>query len=88
MSILLSERLHNPQGLYPCRVDVFVIENYFMRIFHCKLFKEEKLISIDVIETHTMVYIYDSNPKNYGLIEPLSYMRVIYENISLLKCYR
>jgi hypothetical protein len=59
-----------------------------MRIFHCKLLKDGELIAVDCIETSTMVYLYETNPKEYGLIEPIQYARVIHKVFSTLKCYR
>lgn len=42
-----------------------------MKIYLCKMYKYEKLLPVEVIETQTMIYVYELEPKEYGLIEPL-----------------
>lgn len=46
-----------------------------MIIYHCKMCKGENLLPVDVIETSTMIYVYETNPQEYGYIEPLMVYR-------------
>ena len=48
-----------------------------MRLFHINIFADNKIIKVDVIETHTVCCVYlNMDLCEYGYIEPLTMLRV------------